>query len=340
MKKKMKLFLSAGLIAGVLMMSQTMSVRAEEAVSENAVSENAVSENAVSGNTASQNKVSENASDDQGVTMKAGETKKFQAEVSENKVVISENKVVYVWASSDEEVATVDETGAIQMTGGGSATITCTNQETGEVVSEAEISVTLEISISENAVSETEVSENSVSQDTVSTDRVNEDAVSEDAVSEDAVSEDAVNEDKVDGDSKDGEKPVRKDHGNKAEKKQVDTVSNDAAEEEVTWFSTKENVASADADGKIRLSGVGDTTITGSLEEGINATLKAEIKVKKVAEPESSEKPLIIWTSSDTSVAAVDENGNVTAVSPGTVYIIAISPESEDLCSWSRIVVE
>ena len=58
-----------------------------------------------------------------------------------------------------------------------------------------------------------------------------------------------------------------------------------------------------------------------SLEKGKTKTLKAKVL------PADTTNKKVVWKSSNGFVASVDENGVVTAVSPGTVVIYALSDD-------------
>ena len=112
------------------------------------------------------------------------------------------------------------------------------------------------------------------------------------------------------------------------------------------WTSSNRNVARVDENGKVRAVGVGNATITVtvngltatcqvtvssdstpvatsislnkptlSLEEGTNETLVLSFK------PDGAVLPPAEWTSSDPSVATVDETGTVRAIKAGTTRI-------------------
>lgn len=120
----------------------------------------------------------------------------------------------------------------------------------------------------------------------------------------------------------------------------------DATDKGVEWSSDKEDVATVDASGKVTAKGNGTATITVTtkdqgktascvitvsqwvtsitlnetaltLNEGQEQTLTVTIN------PSNANDPSITWTSSDESVAKVDQAGKVTAISKGTATIKA-----------------
>ncbi len=144
---------------------------------------------------------------------------------------------------------------------------------------------------------------------------------------------------------------------------EVERIVEDAPETTVlVWFSSDESIAKVSAKGEVKAVKAGSVTITcraaddefvfseaevevidpvkalaldntaltllisESSEEGNTAQLNCSVL------PESAFCKDLIWVSSDESVATVDENGLVTALTPGKVSITAISadPISKD----------
>jgi len=120
----------------------------------------------------------------------------------------------------------------------------------------------------------------------------------------------------------------------------------------VFWESSNTTVATIDGKGKVSTKGIGKTTITLTTEEGeFEATCEIEViptavtgvefdsneKLEmKVADevtlkvnilPNTATNQKLLWESSDTSVATVDENGKVTAKDAGTATITVTTDE-------------
>ena len=113
----------------------------------------------------------------------------------------------------------------------------------------------------------------------------------------------------------------------------------------VNWSSSDDSVVKVDQDGNIEAVGVGEATITASCEEfsdtvtiTVNAPLTGitlntqETSIKKgdtadldvIYTPEdTTDDKTVTWTSSDDTVATVDENGVVTALKDGETTITA-----------------
>ena len=123
-----------------------------------------------------------------------------------------------------------------------------------------------------------------------------------------------------------------------------------ATNQEVTWESADEEVATVDDSGLITGVGEGTTEITVRAENDISATTKvtvAYVKPEKInlsktsAEvylddtlelkatiiPENVSNPELTWSSSDESIAAVNEDGLVTAKGEGTARITATAED-------------
>ena len=112
---------------------------------------------------------------------------------------------------------------------------------------------------------------------------------------------------------------------------------------EVVWSSSDENVAAVNDNGVVTAVGGGEAVITAKASNGMTATCKVvvtvpatsvvldktsfNLKLNKTAQltatilPENATDKSVIWTSSNESVATVDENGTVTGVSEGTATI-------------------
>ena len=116
----------------------------------------------------------------------------------------------------------------------------------------------------------------------------------------------------------------------------------------LTWKSSNEEVATVDENGSVTAKKEGTTTIIVSTNNGLTASCIFEVnevlaenialnktnisiqssetfKLEATISPENTTYKNIIWLSTDTSVATVDENGLVTAKLGGTAIIKAIT---------------
>lgn len=130
---------------------------------------------------------------------------------------------------------------------------------------------------------------------------------------------------------------------------------NNATEKTVIWSSSDTSVATVDQSGKVVAIKEGITTITAKaeeitatctvtiskiavssvelnraslfLKEGESGTLTATVK------PENATDKSVTWSSSDTVVATVDDDGKITAHKEGSVLITAKAGEKTATCS-------
>ncbi len=127
----------------------------------------------------------------------------------------------------------------------------------------------------------------------------------------------------------------------------------DTTQKDVTWTSSNTEVVSVDEEGKVTALDVGTATITATvgektatckvtviiaiqsislnqstlvLEEGSSENLVATVH------PDNATDPSVSWSSSDESIATVDENGKVTAIKEGTVIITAKAGDKTASC--------
>ena len=128
----------------------------------------------------------------------------------------------------------------------------------------------------------------------------------------------------------------------------------------VTWSSNNEDAVTVSKDGVITAVGAGKATITAQVGDK-KATTEVEVKVPlESITLNETEKQLnkgdnlqlavtynpedttadktVTWTSTDDTVARVNENGNVTALKAGTAYIKAKVEDKEVSCKIDVVV--
>ena len=139
------------------------------------------------------------------------------------------------------------------------------------------------------------------------------------------------------------------------------TPSN-ATNQNVTWSSDNQNVATVNQNGEVTAVSAGDATIKVTTEDGefeatCSVTVKeaATVPVESVSldktsleltegetaqltatvEPEDASNKNVTWESSNTNVATVDANGEVTAVSAGTatITVTTVDGGKTDTCT-------
>ena len=237
------------------------------------------------------------------LTLKVGESAKLVATVSPAN---AKDKSL-TWKSSDTKVVTVDENGNVKAVGAGTATITVTTKE-GNF--KAQVSVTVE-------------------------------EKTEEADKEVKVTGVALNKTKA------------RLEVNESLKLTATIKPSNATNKNVTWKSSNTNVATVDKNGNVKAVGAGTATITVTTKDGsykaqatVTVTKKEEPKEETVkvtgisldkasltlteggsgkftatVNPSNATNKNVEWTSSNTAVATVDQNGNVKAVSAGTATI-------------------
>lgn len=128
-----------------------------------------------------------------------------------------------------------------------------------------------------------------------------------------------------------------------------------ADNKKVTWKSSDEKVATVDENGKVTAVGNGTatvtaTTVSGSYTATVSVTVKIPVEIEKLTieaeketltqigettelkvkiEPENADEQKLIWKSDNEMVAAVDENGKVTAVGNGTATITVTTEDGK-----------
>ena len=124
-----------------------------------------------------------------------------------------------------------------------------------------------------------------------------------------------------------------------------------ATNKNITWSSSNEAVVTVDATGMLTAVGSGSATIIVQTEDGgyidmPNVTVlqpvkeielsNTELSVKKgtvlwlnaTIKPDTADNKTVVWSSSDTSLATVDQTGKVTTLAVGTVTIACVSEDN------------
>ena len=127
----------------------------------------------------------------------------------------------------------------------------------------------------------------------------------------------------------------------------------------VTWKSSDENVVTVDEKGKVTAVGNGTATITvtsvsGNYTATVAVTVKIPVEIERITietekeiltkigestelkvkiEPENADAQKLIWKSENEMIAAVDENGKVTAIGNGTAIITVTTEDGKNTAS-------
>lgn len=128
-------------------------------------------------------------------------------------------------------------------------------------------------------------------------------------------------------------------------------VPSDTTNEAVTWKSSNESVATVDVFGKVTAVSAGHAVITSTSHDGnltascnvtVNAVPLKGISLSKSTDtiyvgktdtlqpiftPSNASDTKVTWTSSNSSIATVDENGVITGIKAGTTTIKAVSED-------------
>ena len=126
-----------------------------------------------------------------------------------------------------------------------------------------------------------------------------------------------------------------------------------AYDKTLIWTSSAPEIATVDENGVVTVHAAGEATITAAARDGSGKTASCKVTVirravtgiklntkkatvlhnrsltlKATVNPKDAYDKALIWTSSAPEIAAVDENGVVTALRPGTAVITATSRDS------------
>lgn len=229
-----------------------------------------------------------------------GESATAETAAQDEKIAKAAEKLTLAWTSSDESVATVDETGTVTAVAAGEAEITAAVKDTEM---QDVCVITVKVSAKELKVPDTlEVKLNDTDETAIEAKCEPEDASN---ISFDFASSD----EEVATVDKDGKVKVLK----AGECDITTTLMQDGEKvtEKTTHVKAFYEVESITLDSN-----------EGKLTVGNSHTIKATVAPEEVAA-----KTTIEWSSSDEKVATVDSNGKVTAVSSGNATITATAGE-------------
>lgn len=234
------------------------------------------------------------------------------AESSATAETAADSKTEVEWSSSDESVATVDETGSVTAVAAGEATITATVKDT-----ELSAACTVMVKVTANELTVPDVLEIKLND----TDSGVLNAV---------------------------------------------YTPDDATNVSVRYVSDDEAIATVDEAGKVTAHTPSECDITSTLlQDGaeiavktthVNAFYAVEsitldktdgilnvgntVTITATVAPEEATNPAVTWSSSDESVATVDETGKITAVATGNATITATSNSDADVNATYDVTVE
>lgn len=233
-----------------------------------------------------------------------GESATAETAAQDEKIAKAAEKLTLAWTSSDESVATVDETGTVTAVAAGEAEITATVKDTEM---QDVCVITVKVSAKELKVPDTlDVKLNDTDEAAIEAKCEPKDASN---ISFDFASSD----EEVATVDKDGKVKVLK----AGECDITTTLMQDGEKvtEKTTHVKAFYEVESITLDSN-----------EGKLTVGNSHTIKAAVAPEEVAA-----KTTIEWSSSNEKVATVDSNGKVTAVASGNAVITATSESNEDV---------
>ena len=133
------------------------------------------------------------------------------------------------------------------------------------------------------------------------------------------------------------------------------------------WSSSNEEIAMVDGNGNVKAIGIGTATIKVMLSNNSNVYAECVVNVNKkdivlnklainkenfsmtvgdkeklsvLFEPVNATDKVVKWSSSNTKIATVDNNGNVVAVGTGTATIKVILNSNDKIFATSKVVVK
>ncbi len=132
--------------------------------------------------------------------------------------------------------------------------------------------------------------------------------------------------------------------------------------DEVTWMSTDNSIATVDNDGLVKAKAIGnckiiatsvdgghkgecDVTVVQPVESVVVSSKEISLKVGDSEQltatvlPANAYDKSIIWESSAVSIATVSENGKVTAIGPGSAIISAVSNYNHEIKDLCQVIV-
>ena len=142
---------------------------------------------------------------------------------------------------------------------------------------------------------------------------------------------------------------------------EVEFIPEDVSNTELTWTSSNPSVVQITGNGIIVGKSIGRADVTATTTDGTNLSATCKIIVLKKATsltlnktelelhtnetatltakilPSDATIDVVEWSSTDSSIVSVDDDGNVTALSAGTAYIEAATIDGSELVASNGI---
>lgn len=301
------------------------------------------------------------------MVMEKGETQQLEIEygtddkAEQKKIAEAASKLTIEWTSSDEEVVTVDATGLITAVGAGEADVTATAKdvnisstthvkvvitptgveapETLELVTNGENSKNLDAKMTPEDATEVKLAYES-SDDSVAT--VDENGL----VTAVADGECTITTYVVADAPATAETATQETAAVVTDEEKTTEDENSEATTDSETVTMPDNLDSAFGVVPEGLSATTKVTVTTKVEsitldktEGI-LNVGNTVTITATVAPEEATNPAVTWSSSDESVATVDETGKVTAVATGNATITATSEDDSSVSADYELTVQ
>lgn len=136
-----------------------------------------------------------------------------------------------------------------------------------------------------------------------------------------------------------------------------------ASNKKLRWTSSNTNIASVTSDGLVTALSNGEAIIAANSTDGSNVTATCNVnvitqvtsiilskeylslqigqstKISAIVLPTNATNQELQWLSSDPNIASVDNNGNISANSPGECIILATSTDGSNITSKCNVLV-
>ena len=142
----------------------------------------------------------------------------------------------------------------------------------------------------------------------------------------------------------------------------VNFVPNNATDKTITWSSSNNSVATVDSYGTITAVSAGNAIITATSTNGKTATCNVTVtkitksvnldketvdikvgqstKVTAVLLPDNIKDTGVTWSTANSSIATVDQSGNITGTGTGTTIVTATSKENTAVSAQVKVIVQ
>lgn len=149
-----------------------------------------------------------------------------------------------------------------------------------------------------------------------------------------------------------------------SEKLYADILPTNASNQNLKWTSSNMNIASVTSEGLVTALSCGETIITANSTDGSNVKATCSVNViipvasiilskeslslqigesstiSAIILPTNATNQELQWFSSNPNIASIDNNGKISAISPGECIIIATSTDGSNITSKCNVLVD